>query len=74
MCVCFLNFTATFIEDLLAVNMHSNGVLSLAKQKFSPQTAIRFVKDLFKPYFKDKKVDLICDNEIDPSESIAELM
>ena len=58
MCVCFLNFVASFIEDLLAVNMNSNGVLKLAKQPFSPTQTIIFVIDLFKPHLRYKNISL----------------
>ena len=62
MCITFLNFVSTFIEDLLAINMHSNGFLNLAEQSFSPRDAIKFVSDLFKPYFKGKNLALICED------------
>ena len=72
MCITFLNFVSTFIEDLLAINMHSatgnfekslaNGFLNLAEKSFSPRDAIKFVGDLFKPYFKGKNLALICED------------
>ena len=58
MCISFLNFVSTFIEDLLTANMHSNDVLRIAQKPFKPCKAIEFVIDLFKPHLKYKGVSL----------------
>ena len=44
-----LTFVASFIEDLLGVNMLNHGVFNLTNKPFSPTSAIKFVLDLFTP-------------------------
>ena len=58
-CISYLNFVSSFIEDLLAVNAHSSGSLTLAKAPFSPTKTFDFVRNLFKPYIKHKNIEIL---------------
>ena len=53
-----LNFVSFFIEDLLGVNMLTNGVFNLEEKPFCPTAAIQFVLDLFKPQLMHRNIRL----------------